>query len=231
MNRLHLLITILTATLAMAGCRDNEGPYASDYVNYDIVTLASQSKEEGSRFVLYRPDSDTEIVYSDSREIIDPEKVKVGDRLLLGYTAQKGPYVSGPVTATGYSQINNDTLRVYTREILDNSSWDRDPIYVYSIWRAGPYLNVHGRVTFTDDEAIFRLGIVDENFVNETTVPQLYLIYQMKEPAPNFQREFYASFDISKLWNEGWCRGIDVNVNNSNLKQNLFQFRKQNDLN
>lgn len=225
-NFKYNILLVAGLALAAASCNDNEGPYADEFVNYDIATLSAQSKDEGSRFVLYRPDSDEEIVYTDSREVIDLEKVEVGQRLLLGYTCQGEPYVSGAIKATGYSPINNDTLRVYTREIIETGGWDRDPIYVYSIWRSGPYLNVHGRVTYTDDEAIFRLGIMDEEIENETAVPQLYLIYQMKDPAPNFSRDFYASFDISKLWGEGWCRGFDVNVNNSNLKQNLFQFTK-----
>lgn len=223
-STLYIIISVLC--LSAWSCRDEDGPFEDTFVSYDIAVFTSQDQESGSVFTLYRPDSDEPIEYSASRQFIDVNTVPVGNRLLLGYIPEGAPYVSGKIKIEGYSKINNDTLRVYESGTLEDNDWDRDPIYVYSMWRAGNYLNVHGKVTFTSGQWVLRLGMEEPEFDAHPAVPQVYLIYQMREPAENFQREFYASFDISQLWNESWCRGIDVNVNNSNLKQNIFSFTK-----
>lgn len=225
MNKiLTLIVTSLLFLGVISGC-SSKTDNAETFISYDIVKLEAQGAS-GTSFVLYRPNSDDPIVYTDSRKVINTSLVPVGNRLMLGYIPAGAPYQSGPITAQGYSVINNDTLRVYAPEVFDNDDWRRDGIYIYSIWRTGPYLNVHGKVAFTD-VAILRLGMVETDLEDNTPVPTLYLLYRMNNPVDNFEREFYASFDMSNLWENEWCEGIEVNVENTNLLQDKFIFSKQ----
>ena len=220
---LTLLFVSITTLGVVSGCSKNV-PDSDTFVSYDIVKLESQSAS-GSTFVLYRPNSDEPIVYTESRQVIDTLQVPVGNRLMLGSVPAQAPYKSGPITAKSYSVINNDTLRLYKDEVFDND-WQRDGIYVFSIWRTGNYLNVHGKVTQTN-VAILKLGMTQTDWERQNPMPQLYLFYRMNTPTPNYQREFYASFDLSPLWLQEWCEGIELNVANTNLKQDKFIFSKQ----
>ena len=227
MKKIISLVFGILAIAALSACRDDSGPYASQFTSYDIVVYDEYSKSGGSQYTLYRPDSDEPIVYRAPDQYIREEAIPVGDRLLLGYIPAGKPFESGDIRITGYSQIANDDLRTYTLEQLENSRWDRDPIYLSSIWRAGPYINVHGKLTYSEGDTVLRLGVTDTDLDNENPVPTLYLIYQMRYPEPNFSREFYASFFIGDLWHESWCEGVRVVLNNDNLQQNEFTFTKQ----
>ena len=217
---------ILIVAILLASCTKNED-YADKFVSYDIVQLVSASNT-GTTFSLYLPDSDSEIIYNDTRgAVIDTGKVAIGERLFLGYIPASQPYVSGFITATGYTPITNDTLYVNTETPVDSTNWNANGIYIHSIWRMGNFINVHGKLTYTDAGSRLRLA-VDKSALDTTpAVTSVYLIYYMEKPVANFEREFYASFNISSVWNSTWCAGIEVNVANTNLtNKNKFYFSK-----
>lgn len=218
---IHFLVSLLACVVCVA-CADNSGPYQEEFVAYDIVRFDGQSKSKGADFTFYMPNSDTPVCYNDPRgEIIDTLRVAPGNRLLLGYIPEKEPYVDGTIHATGYSVIRNDTLCVNQANDLDAGKLEQG-IYVYSMWRTGTYLNVHGKVTFSEDSTSISLAVNGSN-LSAGSVPRLYLDYFMENPRPNFEREFYASFDVSLL-NPDDYPGFCVEVNNTNLKQNSFTF-------
>ena len=39
-------------------------------------------------------------------------------------------------------------------------------------------------------------------------------------------REVYASFDITNVWSRNGCDGIEIHVNDSNLKKDIYTFNK-----
>lgn len=223
---LHIAI-LLIAGAFIVSCSDDKGPFQEEFVNYDIVQLTGGNKTDGTTFGLYLPESNDPITYTDPRGlVIDTNKVAVGDRLMLGYIAHNGPYVDGVIEATGYTPILNDTLVINQESSITWDDWHTHGIYVYSIYRMGPFINVHGKVTYSDSETSLQLIIDGEDIANSTSNPELYLVYSMSDDKPNFQRNFYASFDISALWANEWCREVVVNVNNINLPTSSFVFSR-----
>lgn len=218
---------ILALSMSLSGCNGNTGPFQEEFVSYDIVCFDNQSNNSGATFSLYKPDADVKIEYHDPISRLDTALVKPGDRLLLGYVPEGLPYESGRVRITGYSTISNDALRVSENGVeQEMPHWRSNGIYLYSMWRTGPYLNVHGRLVYSENERTLSLVIDRHDVVDEKALPVLRLIYQSMEHLDNFEREFYASFDISALWDKDWVDGIEVRLNNTNLKQDSFIFKK-----
>lgn len=220
-------ISLFVLSLCMIACSENDGPYADEFVSYDIVQLVSASRADGTVFSIYKPGSDKEILYTDARGVvIDTTKVPVGNRMLLGYVPETTPYVTGKITATGYTPIHNDTIKAFAGGDISDIGWNDNGIYVYSVWRMGPFLNIHGKVTYSTQNVRLMLLIDQKDLKDETPMPNVYLTYMMDVPADNFEREFYASFYISPLWDKEWIEGFALNVNNTNLPVNIFKFEK-----
>lgn len=226
MKRFSLTPIFLALFWSLSSCSDNDGPHADEFVSYDIVKLSSINNT-GTIFDIYLPNSDEIITYTDTRgAVIDTTKVALGERLLLGYVPESVPYVSGNVKATGYRAIYNEALYVDTNDFFAKPLNTSEGIYLYSLWRTGPYLNVHGKVTYTKEGSTLMLSINGRDLDNKNPCPRLLLSYLMAEPVPNFQREFYASFDISELWDNPWCEGFEVELDNLNLEKSVFEFSK-----
>lgn len=221
MNFKHSIF--LLPLIMVASCVNNDGPSSDEFISYDILQLSSVSRN-ATTFTFYKPDSDTPVTYTDPRgAVIDTSLVAVGEQMLLGYIPQSEPYVSGTIEAIGYSPVSNAQLMI-TDTPVDIDSPNYQGIYVYSIWRTGPFLNVHGKVTYTDEESQISLTVTRESLNNPEGKPEVSLTYYMEQPVDNFQRDFYVSFDISELTGNGNLKGFAVNVDNTNLKQNRFDF-------
>lgn len=225
MRHLNILLPLFAVMSVSMSCREDNGPYSDSFINYDIVIFESQTAEEGLSFKMYLPDSDTPIIYSDVRNSISLKNVSEGDRLLLGYMAEKGPYVSGPITVKGYNIIGNGTLAIVEGDRWLPDNYTSTGIYIYSLWRMGQYLNVHGRIVYDPSGASMNL-VVSQSEMSGSACPELNLIYGMKTPRDNYEREFYASYDIGSLWNDESYNGFVVNVDNTNLTTNKFSFTK-----
>ncbi|MCH5247069.1 MAG: hypothetical protein J1E99_02815 [Muribaculaceae bacterium] len=227
MKKLLNSLFLISIAVLFFSCSNDSGPFEDEFVNYDIMQLVSQNKEKGTTFSFYVAGNNDEVIYTDVREVIDTTKVKLGDCLLLGYKTMNKPYESGNIIAIGYTPILNDKLRV-SEDGVDNEmpDWKRDGIYLYSIWRMGNFINVHGRLVYSDEDKEL-VVVIDRKDVNqENPLPTLRLIHRTFDPVENFEREFYASFDISAIWKFDWLEGVQVELNNLNLKQDTFLFYK-----
>lgn len=222
---LYCLIA-LVLSLAVYSCNEKD-TFEDEFISYDIVVLSEIAKN-GTTFVMYLPDNNNEIVYHDARgAVIDTNLVAVGERMLLAYIPFTEPYVTGNITAKGYSPIINGELTFNESASIASTPWDENGIYIYSIWRMGNFINVHGRATYSDAETSLSLVADKADIDSETDTPQLYLTYYMEEPKPNFERDFYASFDVSQVWGSAWCNALTVNVANTNLtNKTQFTFTK-----
>lgn len=227
MKTSRIFLPLMAPTLlAFTACSDN-GPYADTFVNYDIVQVANADNSNGTDFLLYRPNSDEPVTYHDTRNVLSQLPVDNGDRVLIAYTCEQEPYVTGNINVTGYSTIYNSRL-IDSNELADYepAEWEQKGIYLYSIWRAGPFLNVHAAADYADDGTALILTVNADDYLQQTPTPRLDLSFRMQNPVTNYRKEFYASFDISELWNNSWCTGIEVTLQNTNLNRNIFNFTK-----
>lgn len=214
---LFTMAVALSATVATTSCGSDDG-YSDTVTVYDIVRLEEQTELEAT-FTMQKPLAVETVTYR-SFPVIDTAAVHVGDRLLLAYVPTGGvPYVSGAVTVRGYSPINNDT--VAAGYISKYPEWNRDGVYLMSAWLSGDYLNIHCRLTYDTEPRLFKL--MADSLSIDSQVAECYLMHALKEPADNFKRSYYASFDVGRLRRRGHT-ALRLHLNNTNLPVDTYTF-------
>ena len=211
------ILPVLTA-LVVISCSDDAEVSDQAFLS-DIVTLESTG-EQGSRFTFRRYGDSPLITLTDPGLQLDSENV--GKRVLLRYYPESGkPYTDGNIRAIGLSPINNDTTVIRPVERYD---WDANAVFLNSIWRSGNYVNVHLRAVYSDKPRYFSLMV--DSLTLTDPVPQVYLVHNTLGAPDSYMREVYASFDITNVWERQGCDGIEIHINDSNLKKEIYRFNK-----
>lgn len=193
----------------LCGCRE-EGPASKRPMVYNIVEW-----EDASHFRLFRPDGDEAFRLTAAQPLVTEAEIKAGECLMIGYRQREGSevYSDGEIELEGYNMVNNGKVEVVGAE--DIKGWDSEPVYVQSLWRAGRNICMRVRLTYDAKPRRFAL-VVDSATVNKAR-PRAYLYHRRGTTGPNFERQYYAAFDMSALWALPTCKGLDIEVNNSNL--------------
>lgn len=222
MKPFNSLFATLAIALIAAGCNDNDDPGPQTPVIQNIAELTASS-DDGAEFAIYREGA-PDIFLSARNARIDPSRVKTGESLMISYTMADGGDTnrSGDINLRAYYAINNGTL--VKGDIADFPDWSRDEVYLISIWRAGDKIDLRCRLTYDSNPRTFML-LLDEATASNA-VPDLYLVHQLDHPVESFDRNYYAAFDISSLWDLASCQGVTIHVANSNLPQNEYRFMK-----
>lgn len=218
--RLRLLMIIGIAAL-FAACSD-DGPYSERAALYDLVTFDG-NLSQGATFSFQRRDDSPVITLTAKGVTLATDQVKQNERLLIGYYPESGEaYRSDNIQLIGVTKVNQDTLRYSPAEEI--AGWDKDPVYLNSVWRSGKYLNMYMRVEYSSEGRLFRL-VADESTL-ESEFPQLYLMHDLYDAPEKFTRRAYVSFDISSLWEKPEHKGIILHINDSNLETEIYTFTK-----
>lgn len=217
MSRLHYILP-LTALSLLTSCSD-DADYNDSAFFSDIVTVESTG-DTGSRFTFRRYGDSPLVTLTDPALTLDDELT--GKRVLLRYYAESGePYTDGLIRTIGLSRVNCDTTVIRPVERYD---WDADAVFLNSIWRSGNYINLHLRAVYSDKPRYFSLMV--DSLTLTDPVPQVYLVHNTLGAPDNYMSEVYASFDITNVWDLPGCDGIDIHVNDSNLKKDIYTFNK-----
>lgn len=217
-----LMLTVFAATY-LTSCDDDEDvPVYPNDSFYDIVTFIGHSK--GNAVFELQKDGDSEPVRLTATGFsLDTTSIKVDTRLLLGYVPKSGiAYQTDEITVTGIGSIFNDKVRSVDMTTLPD--WDKNEIYLFSLWRTGKYINLFCQLTYTVNNAAF--GLLADEMTLDNEYPDLYLVYEMDSSPESYNKNFYASIDISDVWNRSTCRGVTIHLNNSNLGEDTFTFSK-----
>lgn len=209
----------LSFTLGSCGEDGVDGPV--EMTCTDIVTYAGENA--GRATFTFRKADDSPLITLTAQGALGNDDIDPGTRLLISYIPQDNKaYESGPVTLLGGRTIPQSSVAMEWHD--DYNDWGKNPVYVYSVWRSGIYLNFHVRLTYSPEPRIFCLA-ADPATVNSAW-PDVYMVHVMAGDADNHDRAYYASFDISKLWAEPEVEGIRLHVANSNLDKQIFTFAK-----
>ena len=219
----HRLTLAALIVLTLASCSVNDdtidGPV--DMTLWDIVTF--DGNHDGHARFSFRQVNDTPLVNLVAKGELHSDDLSDGQRLYIIYTPESGkPYTSGNITLRGASFINTGV--VLEQEMDDIAQWDRDGVWVYSMWRSGQYINLHCRLTYDSEPRIFRLVVDKTTLGNE--YPDLYVHHEMAAPTVNHDRGYYASWDMTPVWELPTTRGVTVHVANTNLPETVFTFDK-----
>lgn len=213
---------IIAIAVITTGCMDDDDPGPQTPLISDIAELTA-STPSGSAFAIYRENA-PDIILNAPGAQVDLSRIKIGESLMVTYTMADGSDAgrSGDINLRSYYAINNSALA--KGDIADFPDWDRDEVYLISIWRAGNKIDLRCRLTYDPTPRKF-IMFLDESTA-DNPVPDLYLVHQLKQPVESFDRNYYAAFDISDLWEQTTCEGVTVHIANSNLPQQEFRFMK-----
>lgn len=219
MRLLINLLFCLLPVLAFVGCSDDcaDSFSASDIVAYRGVVSGR------SVFTLTKPGSADVITYTVSGEVLDSEKVKVGQRVMLDYTPADGraPYTSGVVRVNGCYLISNAEMKTGRGDdlVIENA----EPVFLQSVWLSESFLNLNVKLPY-DDEARL-LSLVLDLDSPDPECPDLYLFHRRQDDGQSFMRRYYVSYDISQLLAEPSVKAFTLHLDNSNLPATAFKIQ------
>lgn len=221
-RNIHAALSLLVAATLACACSDGHGPDGPvDMILWDIVTYEGHTESEGSIFTFRQIDDSPLITLTTPQRI---ESLEAGQRLLIAYCPESGKaYTDGPVSVRSASLINQS--RLYMEPSADYEPWDRDKVYLYSMWRTGNYINLHARLTYSEEPRILRL-VLDPSSL-EGDYADIYLVHKLPAVIENHDRVCYASFDIAEVWDKELLKGVRIHVANSNLNKDIFTFEKR----
>ncbi len=222
--RITFLFLILLLTTAGASDNGHDGPV--DIIYWDIATFEGNTGSSASFTVRQINDSPEATLIAD-RTIPIPEDGDdpTGKRMYISYIPESNrPYTSGRVTLRSASVINQSPMRIESLEKYPD--WARDRVFLYSAWRTGKYINLHVSLTYDREPRTFCI-VADPETVS-SAYPDLYLVHIMAQPTDYHERRYYASFDISEIWDKPTVMGVNLHLSNSNLDKQIFTFHKAN---
>lgn len=200
-----LTVCLLTGMLTTS-CNNGNDDYI--IVNYDIATLDAVTST--GMVLSFRKINDSELVTLTTNQV-PQDKPTVGKRYLIMYTTESGnPYESGPATLYyGLGYVYNGEITTGT-PVTDDGTWTTKGQDLKSMWRAGKWINIITNATIGEvDPAKYEL-IVDESTL-DNDIPEAYIVYEPDGSANATTREFYASFNISSVWDRPNVQGLRVN--------------------
>ncbi len=218
------ILTLLTIFLLSSCMSDDgyDGPVDMTY--WDIATF--NGNIDGRAQFTVRQVNDSPEATLVARTALDTGSENLaGKRMLIRYVPEsKKPYTSGTITLQSASTVNQSPTLI--KSMNEYTDWARDRVYLYSVWRTGSYLNFNVSLTYDKEPRIFCI-VADETTL-ENDYPDLYLVHIMANVTDYHDRRYYASFDISKIWERDNVNGVRLHVANSNLDKDIFTFDKAN---
>lgn len=227
MKRLMCYVVVMMAlSIGFVSCEDDE-VVMPEYPNetfYDIATFLGNS-QDNAVFELQKDEDSEPVRLTAVGVYLDTTSIKPDMRVLIGYVPKSGAaYVSDKITLVGVGRIFNDVS--HNVNLADYPDWDGTPIHLLSMWRTGKYINIHCQVVYDKTGARFGL-LVDETTI-DNEYPDAYLVYIPEGDPDSYNKNLYASIDISEVWYRRGCKGINIHLNNSNLGEDTFRYIKNN---
>lgn len=220
----HTLITTaltlsLAATAVVTSCDDNDGESYEIYQN--IVTFEGNNGRNME--FSYQEIDDSPVITLTAAGNLDHKTVPPGSRLLLTYYLPEGMTYgrSGTVNARALERV-----RTATAEILptDEAAERNAPIYVYTMYRSGHYINLYCSMT-DDAKRVFTLS-ADESTIG-TDTPHLYVSSVTATDPVAHERNYMVSMDMATVWNDPSVKVVKVHINNTNnIYNTTFTFNK-----
>lgn len=218
------IFTLILSLSALTSClsdKGHDGPVDMTYA--DIATFQGNINGRAQFTIRQVNDLPEATLIAQAPLNYNPEDDPTGKRMFIRYTPEsKKPYVSGPMTLLSAATVNQSATKI--ENISDYPDWGRDKVYLYTVWRTGKYLNFNVSLTYDSEPRVF--CIVADKSTLSNDYPDLYLVHIMKEPTDYHDRRYYASFDISEIWDRENILGVNLHVCNSNLNKDIFTFDK-----
>lgn len=221
--KILLLPVLLLPALSSCGDKGVDGEVPMPLT--DIVTY--NGKVDGVTTFTFQKIDDTPLLTLTAPGFnLDEDSYPTGTRMLLRYVPAggTGAYSSGEITPLGGYVITQSNVVTEWRE--EYSGWNHDPVYVYSLWRTGEYINMRVRLTYSSEPRLFCVALDPETA--DSDWPELYLVHTFGKDIDGHEREYYASFSIASVWERSDVKGVIMHVADTNLDKHIFTFAKSN---
>lgn len=217
-NGVSMAAAILCIAL-LGSCRDTSGPTAVNPSMRDIATFTGNASR-GAVFTLQQADDTTPVTLTASAAI-DAETYIPGSRVYIDYTPASGmPYTSGAITLNYIANIN--TAELLALDMSQHTDWNATGVFLYSIWRTGPYINLHARLPYNPEPRKIAL-VIDKNSMDAAEA-HLYFMHVTKPEYDTFERDYFMSYDLREFLSGHTPHELVVHVNNNNLPTKEFRF-------
>lgn len=207
MRTLALIPLLLLMLGLLPSCDDEEtlSPAYTDY-RYDLVTYLG--RRGGGEAFEYLGRNDSVAVTLLSQDTLAGTLPHPGQRLLLRYlwADNRAGDTERAITLLGANAIVSDSLRLLGNEA---GLLPRHAVKLLSLWRTGPYLNLHCQVEYTGEPR--RMALTADSTALPTDTVDLWLVHDVGQSHTQFWRDCYASFYIGMLP----CRTARVWINDT----------------
>ncbi len=224
MRRTLTLLLIIAAMLSATSCRPDgeDGPVSLTFT--DIATFEGNLTPEGCAVFTLRQDGDSPQVTLHTDRALDTEDYPEGSRMLIYYTnTSNAPYTSGQANLIGGYRVTQGTVTEWDSEAY--ARWDADPVWLNSVWRTGEWLNFNLRLPYCTEKRIFTVAARPD--LSADGCADIYLVHILPAGTPpSFTRSYYASFDISEIWDNPAVKEARVHISSSNLGMKECSFVK-----
>lgn len=198
-------LALALLTLATA-CNSND-PDDGDKYFLDIVTLESNG-DAGAVMTLQKM-GDSPLITLISNQRFNPEEFQAGKRVVIYYHPQSNvQYESGPVTVQKALQTLGEGNPAKESTAEATNHWASAQVQIAALWRTGKYLNIIFQAKSVGEPRQCDLFIDSKTEGAET--PNLHLVFEGSPGAMAEYFTFYASYDISKVWDAETTKGIRV---------------------
>ena len=202
----HCLFLAASA-LAMSAC--SNGSDSSTVYYTDIVTLDASSAS-GS-VMTYQDKNDSPVVTLTTTTPLSEKQV--GKRIVIIYspigTLEHGVSGSINLVNAGMTFGGGAAPLDAVADTLDN--WNSDQVSYMQAYRSGKYLNMGMILSTTEMPEKLRCYLDVTTADNE--YPELHLVYKAKPGYDSQSANFFASYDISSIWNRPGVKGFKVLFN------------------
>lgn len=206
MNR--LLPWLIPILILLAGCSP-EADDVRDYTLFNIVTYENTADSD-THLTLYLPGDSGSL--SLTAKWIPSRQIAPGTRLLVAYTTDR-PLESSTIHLLQAASIYGGNF--YTRPTL--SSLTPALLWLNSLWRTGPYINLDANAEFANTHRHLSL-ILNESSLH-TPYPEMLITQQADTPEwarQLFDQRIYASWAVDSILSLPGVKGIKVILNNAN---------------
>ncbi|MDE6207017.1 MAG: hypothetical protein K2M55_04335 [Muribaculaceae bacterium] len=203
-----LAAAVAVTGIALTSCNDSEsgGNNGPDrYVNF--VTLA-ENTPEGS-VMTFRKDGDSPLITLTSNQQFDTSIFKANTRVVVDYIPASGDgYASGPVTLVSAVNTEGGGAPVQAKTAEETRNWASDLVSVNLVQRTGEYLNLVFTASTRRDPK--ECAVYVDKATIGTECPCLHLIFEASDTGVADPYAFFASYDISEVWNAESTKRIRV---------------------
>lgn len=207
-----VVLPALFWTALMTSCNDKE-EYSDEFTYYDVV-LYRGSNDGQAVFATVDPSTGSAVDYT-AKVTINPETVKQGDCIFMGYTMpdNRSVYQSGTITPIGYSTMTNVKGEIVPHDEI--AGWNSTPFYLLSYTSMYNRLIIYAGIPYSTTKRKLIVK-VDETTLNDE-MATAYLYQKLDDTTPTFTRDYHMAFDLSEIVDRLPGNRLKVMINNSNL--------------